>query len=612
MPKDIKIHKTNDTIKTINKDVKGTVKGVKSAEKEKDRGVNSYNSKSAKSPKNGQVPYTNEASTNYRPYDNSEKKSENYSNSRNSSNEPFVDYKNTERKFSGGNEIKTSGSIANGKHQKTTSFENIETPGSSITKKFYSEVKKDINVLNKDDTSIEGRTLSAEIGLVGSAGAAGFFSAKAVNNIPARISRRKNVVPEQKAYSKLQKDIKVSNKQSKRNIKEAKRQYKDIKRNTKRKKGGNQTIKSAKNSYKSTKQAEKYSIKMNKKNEKKAIKKLKKAIARVKNMKLYAAIAAGVFAFVLMATLVSLLSSPLSIMFTDDDNDGKTYSIRTAISSLNTEFADVLKDIVEANPHDTLSISNYGCQYTVANWQDIFAVWDIKQLESSFVAVIEDEQYNEIRNVLWDMIDISSTVERYLVIEKDETGEDIEVEKKKLVISVEYLNVDEMAALYSFDSKQKKELKDLMKAPEFTGLFSSLALDVEGMGTPIVGSGQFMYPTISTTISAGYPYYQDGSYHGGIDFPVPTGSNVFAVDDGVVSTVRMLDNSYGYYIIISHGNGLSTLYGHNSKLLVEEGQTVRKGDVIALSGSTGNSTGPHCHFEVRLAGNRVNPFGYLS
>ena len=537
-----------------------------------------------------------------------------YSDSRNSPKGPnnaFANYKNTEREFSGGNEVKTPDTFVNSKYQKTTSFGNIKTPGSSIAKKIHSEAKQGINTFNKDDTSIESKTLSSEFAFVGASGAAGYVSARAINNIPARISRRKNVVPEQKSYSKLKKDIKASNRQSKRNIKEAKQQYKDIKRDTKRSKGSNQTIKSAKNSYKSTKWTEKYNMKVNKQIEKKAAKKLKKAIGGVKKLKLYAAIAAGIFAFVLMTALISLLASPLSIMFTDEDNDGRSYSVKTAISSLNTEFADVLNDIVEANPHDTLSISNYGCQYTVANWQDIFAVWDIKQLESNFVAVIEDEQYNEIRNVLWDMIDISSTVEKYLVTEKDEDGEDIEVEKKKLIITVEYLNVDEMAALYSFDSKQKKELKNLMKAPEFTGLFSSLALDAGGIGTPIVGSGQFMYPTISTTVSAGYPYYSDGSYHGGIDFPVPTGSNVFAADDGVVSTVRMLDNSYGYYIIINHGNGLSTLYGHNSKLLVEEGQTVHKGDVIALSGSTGNSTGPHCHFEVRVAGNRVSPWLYF-
>ncbi len=125
------------------------------------------------------------------------------------------------------------------------------------------------------------------------------------------------------------------------------------------------------------------------------------------------------------------------------------------------------------------------------------------------------------------------------------------------------------------------------------------------------GTGQLSYPTDSRTISAGFPNYSSGGYHGGIDFPVSTGSNVYAAADGIVSLVKYLNYSYGYYVMINHGNGLSTLYAHNSQLLVSAGQTVSRGQVIAKSGSTGNSTGPHCHFEVRLNGTQVNPLSYL-
>ena len=88
-------------------------------------------------------------------------------------------------------------------------------------------------------------------------------------------------------------------------------------------------------------------------------------------------------------------------------------------------------------------------------------------------------------------------------------------------------------------------------------------------------------------------------------------SPVYAADSGYVSIAKTLNYSYGYYILINHGNGLSTLYAHNSQLLVSQGQAVEKGQLIAYSGSTGNSSGPHCHFEVRLNGNRVNPLNYL-
>lgn len=125
------------------------------------------------------------------------------------------------------------------------------------------------------------------------------------------------------------------------------------------------------------------------------------------------------------------------------------------------------------------------------------------------------------------------------------------------------------------------------------------------------GSGALGYPTNSRSVSAGYPCYPSGRWHGGIDFPVASGSNVYAAGDGVVTLVKYLNYSYGYHIYIDHGNGLSTLYAHNSSILVSVGQHVTRGQVIALSGSTGNSSGPHCHFETRVNGNQVSPWNYL-
>lgn len=124
-------------------------------------------------------------------------------------------------------------------------------------------------------------------------------------------------------------------------------------------------------------------------------------------------------------------------------------------------------------------------------------------------------------------------------------------------------------------------------------------------------SEKFSYPTSSRNISAGFPNYSSGKYHGGVDFAVATGTDVCAVADGKIIVAKELNYSYGHYIIVDHGNGISTLYAHNSKLLVGVGDTVKKGQVIAKSGSTGNSTGPHCHFEVRVNGKRVNPLSYL-
>lgn len=101
-----------------------------------------------------------------------------------------------------------------------------------------------------------------------------------------------------------------------------------------------------------------------------------------------------------------------------------------------------------------------------------------------------------------------------------------------------------------------------------------------------------------------------GSFHYGIDIAGANiyGKNIVAANSGTVIAVRDCGNrSYGKYLIIDHGGGTSTLYAHCSKIVVSEGQKVTKGQVIAKVGSTGNSTGPHLHFEIRINGVRVNP-----
>ncbi len=107
------------------------------------------------------------------------------------------------------------------------------------------------------------------------------------------------------------------------------------------------------------------------------------------------------------------------------------------------------------------------------------------------------------------------------------------------------------------------------------------------------------------------PFTGERKGHSGMDLAVPTGTSVRAALPGTVTVSTYNRGGYGYYVMIDHGNGLSTLYGHNSQLLARVGQTVEAGDVIALSGSTGRSTGPHLHFEVRINGERTNPRSYL-
>jgi murein DD-endopeptidase MepM/ murein hydrolase activator NlpD len=99
-------------------------------------------------------------------------------------------------------------------------------------------------------------------------------------------------------------------------------------------------------------------------------------------------------------------------------------------------------------------------------------------------------------------------------------------------------------------------------------------------------------------------------FHYGIDIPAPAGSNVYASQSGTV-VISQSHYSYGNYVVINHGGGYTTLYAHNSKNLVTEGQVVERGDVIALVGTTGTSTGNHCHLEVRVNGAHKNPLNFV-
>ena len=98
--------------------------------------------------------------------------------------------------------------------------------------------------------------------------------------------------------------------------------------------------------------------------------------------------------------------------------------------------------------------------------------------------------------------------------------------------------------------------------------------------------------------------------HNGVDLASPTGTPIVATADGVVSRAEWF-SSYGLYVQLEHGAQIETRYGHMSRLNVSAGQQVRKGDVIGFVGSTGRSTGPHLHYEVRIAGAPVNPVPYM-
>ena len=143
-----------------------------------------------------------------------------------------------------------------------------------------------------------------------------------------------------------------------------------------------------------------------------------------------------------------------------------------------------------------------------------------------------------------------------------------------------------------------------------------LALAQQGIDTAYIG-GELAWPVPGyTRITSKYamrvhPITGQYKLHTGVDIGAPMGANFVAANDGTVVKAGM-NAAYGNMVIIDHGGGISTLYAHGSEILVEVGQTVKRGDAILKVGSTGYSTGPHAHFEVRINGATTDPLPYIT
>lgn len=203
----------------------------------------------------------------------------------------------------------------------------------------------------------------------------------------------------------------------------------------------------------------------------------------------------------------------------------------------------------------------------------------------------------------------------------------IELELQKKSIELSKTKLEARRRDLAKVSREKEDLmgrleKDLVALEKEIDKFNEEAKEIEAeiikrqKNTGPYEGGQMNWPVPGhTRISSpfGYrihPILKTKKLHTGIDIPAPTGTKIVAATAGTVIFSGTL-GGYGKAIMIDHGGGIVTLYGHNSVLTVKEGQDVKRGDQIAKAGSTGMSTGPHCHFEVRENGVYIDPMPYL-
>lgn len=191
--------------------------------------------------------------------------------------------------------------------------------------------------------------------------------------------------------------------------------------------------------------------------------------------------------------------------------------------------------------------------------------------------------------------------------EQQEAEAELEEEQQEAIDLLNTLQNDLEAAqaLYDQVSEDEDALKD-----EITKKQKELEATQR-----VKGTGKFIWPVDSNVVTSPFGSRNTGiagasTNHKGVDLKAPTGAKIYAADTGTVIT-SALSSSYGNYVVIDHGNGYTTLYGHMSKRAVKQGDKVTKGQVIGYSGATGIAKGPHCHFEIWDHGNRVNPLKFF-
>ena len=234
------------------------------------------------------------------------------------------------------------------------------------------------------------------------------------------------------------------------------------------------------------------------------------------------------------------------------------------------------------------------------------------EYELKLVNKSQDENEDEVIIALQNELEI--TYKYYEIASNNEVIENVKDEEtaEKLVNEIKELSNNEVEL--TINEKTTKALEeiqidDLEVAKENT--VEKLNIDTTESIVDINGIKVATLP-VTGTISSRYGVSSKirVSTHTGLDIAATTGTPIKVVADGTVAFAAY-SGSYGYLVKVDHGNGVETWYGHTSKMLVKEGQAVKAGDTIALVGSTGNSTGPHLHFEVRINGEHVNPQKYL-
>lgn len=206
-----------------------------------------------------------------------------------------------------------------------------------------------------------------------------------------------------------------------------------------------------------------------------------------------------------------------------------------------------------------------------------------------------------------------------MLTELDSRQSELETEKAALEVQIDeatQMIVDLEAQLETDRAAYEEQLaKEAALEADIQEMIAEL--ERQEAANSIVSTGTYIWPLPGYSPGSAYgwrihPIWGDRRFHAGEDIGAPSGTSILAADSGIATVIPDNGNGYGNYIIINHGGGRTTLYAHMSGFAVSNGATVTQGQTIGYVGSTGNSTGPHLHFEVRVNGATTDPKGYFS
>lgn len=206
-----------------------------------------------------------------------------------------------------------------------------------------------------------------------------------------------------------------------------------------------------------------------------------------------------------------------------------------------------------------------------------------------------------------------------MLTELDSRQSELETEKAALEVQIDeatQMIVDLEAQLETDRAAYEEQLaKEAALEADIQEMIAEL--ERQEAANSIVSTGTYIWPLPGYRPGSAYgwrihPIWGDRRFHAGEDIGAPMGTSILAADSGIATVIPDNGNGYGNYIIINHGGGRTTLYAHMSGFAVSNGATVTQGQVIGYVGSTGNSTGPHLHFEVRINGATTDPKSYFS